>query len=86
MFKTGSESVRSTTTGADMSTIIPTNDYADVLGGQIGINLDTTTNETLPLFLIDSGELGILTNPLALLSKVRLRQRLQIQTSINLYF
>ena len=71
MFKTGSESVRSTTTGADMSTIIPTTDYADVLGGHLGIHLDTSTDETLPLFLVDSGELGVLTNPLALISKVR---------------
>ena len=54
-----------------MSTIIPTSDYASILGGQLGIALNTSTNETLPLFLIDSGDLGLLTNPLALISQVK---------------
>ena len=71
MFTTGSGSVGTTTTGADMSTIIPNTDYANILGGHLGISLNTSTNETLPLFLIDSGDLGLLTNPLALISQVK---------------
>ena len=70
MFETGSGSVGTTTTGADMSTIIPTTDYANILGGQLGIALNTSTNETLPLFLIDSCDMGLLTNPIALISQV----------------
>ena len=73
MFETGSGSVGTTTTGADMSTIIPTTDYANILGGHLGIALNT--NETLPLFLIDSGDLDVQSNPLALISQVITRQR-----------
>ena len=40
MFTTGSGSVGTTTTGADISTIIPTTDYADILGSQLGIGLN----------------------------------------------
>ena len=39
MFVTGSGSVGTTTTGADISTIIPTTDYSDILGEQLGIEL-----------------------------------------------
>ena len=39
MFVTGSGSVGTTTTGADISTIIPTTDYSDILGEQLGIKL-----------------------------------------------
>ena len=39
MFTTGSGSVGTTTTGADMSTIIPSTDYAEILGSQLGIGL-----------------------------------------------
>ena len=69
MFETGSGSV-GTTTGADISTIIPTTDYASILGDHLNISLNTVTDETLPLFLIDSGDLSVLTNPLALISQV----------------
>ena len=41
MFTTGSGSVGTTTTGADISTIIPTTQYADILGSKLG----TTFNE-----------------------------------------
>ena len=76
MFETGSGSVGTTTTGADMSTIIPTTDYANILGGHLGIALNT--NETLPLFLIDSEGMGvrgdtfnfITTSPPAVIAKV----------------
>ena len=47
MFVTGSGSVGTTTTGADISTIIPTTDYADILGGQLGIELNKVCHETL---------------------------------------
>ena len=40
MFETGSGSVGTTTTGADISTIIPTTDYADVLSRQLDIPLN----------------------------------------------
>ena len=39
MFVTGSGSLGTTTTGADISTIIPTTDYSDILGEQLGIEL-----------------------------------------------
>ena len=70
MFETGSGSVGTTTTGADISTIIPTTEYVSILGEHLNISLNTVTDETLPLFLIDSGDLSILTNPLALVSQV----------------
>ena len=47
MFVTGSGSVGTTTTGADISTIIPTTDYADILGGQLGIELNKVCHERL---------------------------------------
>ena len=59
MFATGSGSVGTTTTGADLSTIIPSDEYADILGTKLGIPLITTTDETLPLFLIDSEGMGV---------------------------
>ena len=76
MFTTGSGSVGTTTTGADISTIIPSTDYASILGGHLGIALNT--NETLPLFLIDSEGMGvrgdtfdfITTSPPAVIAKV----------------
>ena len=78
MFTTGSGSVGTTTTGADMSTIIPTTEYADILGDNLGIALNTVTEETLPLFLIDSEGMGvrgdafdfITTSPPAVIAKV----------------
>ena len=39
MFTTGSGSVGTTTTGADISTIIPTNEYANILGANLGIEI-----------------------------------------------
>ena len=39
MFTTGSGSVGTTTTGADISTIIPTDDYAATLSTKLGIDL-----------------------------------------------
>ena len=78
MFATGSGSVGTTTTGADLSTIIPSDEYADILGTKLGIPLITTTDETLPLFLIDSEGMGvrgdafdfITTSPPAVIAKV----------------
>ena len=46
MFTTGSGSVGTTTTGADISTIIPTTDYADILGSQLGIGLNEVKNKS----------------------------------------
>ena len=39
MFTVGSGSVGTTTTGADISTIIPSTEYADILGKNLGIPL-----------------------------------------------
>ena len=39
MFTTGSGSVGTTTTGADMSTVIPTDDYAVTLSDRLGVDL-----------------------------------------------
>jgi len=77
MFTTGSGSVGTTTTGADISTIIPTTEYAEILGTNLGITLNQT-NEVLPLFLIDSEGMGvrgdafdfITTSPPAVIAKV----------------
>ena len=78
MFETGARSVGTTTTGADISTIIPTTDYASTLGDHLNISLNTVTDETLPLFLIDSEGMGvrgdsfdfITTSPPAVIAKV----------------
>ena len=78
MFTTGSGSVGTTTTGADISTIIPSTDYANILSDNLGIALTTVTDETLPLFLIDSEGMGvrgdafdfITTSPPAVIAKV----------------
>ena len=48
MFITGSGSVGTTTTGADISTIIPTTEYADILGSKLG----TTFNEVNSFLII----------------------------------
>ena len=47
MFTTGSGSVGTTTTGADISTIIPTTDYADILGQQLEIKLEEVSFKIL---------------------------------------
>ena len=51
MFVTGSGSVGTTTTGADISTIIPTTDYADILGSQLGIELNKVGHERLLIII-----------------------------------
>ena len=81
MFVTGSGSVGTTTTGADLSTIIPTNDYAEVLSDKLNITLHGVPEEILPLFLVDSEGMGvrgdafdfITTSPPAVIAKVRAR-------------
>ena len=45
MFETGSGSVGTTTTGADISTIIPTTEYADVLSRQLNITFNRVSME-----------------------------------------
>lgn len=78
MFKTGSRTLGTTTTGADMSTIIPTADYATILSEQLGRRVETPDGGTLPLLLIDSEGMGvrgdefdfITTSPPAIISKV----------------
>merc|ERR1719295_1489927 len=53
MFVTGSSTRGTTTTGADISTVIPTKDYAAVISKKIG-KPTFTPKKTLPMFLVDS--------------------------------
>ena len=53
MFVTGSSTRGTTTTGADISTVIPTKDYAAVISKKIG-KPAFTPKKTLPMFLVDS--------------------------------
>ena len=56
--QTGSSSSGTTTTGADISTTIPSEDWAKTLGGEIGIAI-TAPAKNYPLFFIDSEGMGI---------------------------
>ena len=58
MFVVGSGSVGTTTTGADISTIIPTKDYSATLSDKLGQPIPMP-NVSLPLFLIDSEGMGV---------------------------
>ena len=58
MFVVGSGSVGTTTTGADISTIIPTRDYSATLSDKLGQPI-LMPNVSLPLFLIDSEGMGV---------------------------
>ena len=44
MFTTGSGTIGTTTTGADISTIIPTTEYADILGSKLGTTFNEANN------------------------------------------
>jgi len=54
MFQTGSSTRGTTTTGADISTVIPTKDYASVITKALGKPTSFTPKKTLPMFLVDS--------------------------------
>ena len=77
MFVVGSGSIGTTTTGADISTVIPANDWAETLSGKIGISI-TPPSQNLPMFLLDSEGMGvrgatfdfITTSPPAIIAKV----------------
>ena len=56
--QTGSSSSGTTTTGADISTTIPSEEWAKTLGGEIGIAI-TAPAKNYPLFFIDSEGMGI---------------------------
>ena len=58
MFVVGSGSVGTTTTGADISTIIPTKDYSTILSERLRKSI-VMPNVSLPLFLIDSEGMGV---------------------------
>ena len=58
MFVVGSGSVGTTTTGADISTIIPTKEYSATLSDKLEQPI-TMPNVCLPLFLIDSEGMGV---------------------------
>jgi len=77
MFATGSGSIGTTTTGADLSTVIPAIDWSETLSSNIGIAI-SAPGENLPMFLIDSEGMGvrgstfdfITTSPPAVIAKV----------------
>merc|ERR1711892_1282256 len=77
MFVVGSGSIGTTTTGADMSTVIPALDWADTLSNKIGITINAPA-QNLPMFLIDSEGMGvrgakfdfITTSPPAIIAKM----------------
>ena len=77
MFVVGSGSIGTTTTGADISTVIPSSDWAATIKDKIGITVNAPA-ENLPLFLIDSEGMGvrgatfdfITTSPPAVIAKV----------------
>ena len=77
MFKAGSSSLGTTTEGADISPIIPTKEFINVLGVKLEHFL-TSPNKSLPIMLIDSEGMGIkgdefdflVTSPLAIITKV----------------
>ena len=58
MFEVGSGSIGTTTTGADISTIIPSTDYAKVIEEKLGTSINPP-EESLPLFFIDSEGMGV---------------------------
>ena len=76
-FKVGSASVGTTTTGADLSPLIPAQEWAKVISERIGLKV-LTPKENYPMFLIDSEGMGIrgeafdfiTTSPPAVISKV----------------
>jgi len=53
MFVVGSSTKGTTTTGADISTVIPTGEYAKVISKKLG-KTTFSPKKTLPLFLVDS--------------------------------
>lgn len=53
MFVTGSSTRGTTTVGADISTVIPTKDYAAIISKKLG-KPNLTPEKTLPMFIVDS--------------------------------
>ena len=51
MFTTGSGSVGTTTTGADMSTIIPTTEYSEIMETQLGVVINEVSSLIQKFFL-----------------------------------
>ena len=77
MFVTGSGSVGTTTTGADISTIIPTTDYSDILGEQLGIELSKVIHCAFPHLMIRIVKLRLRSGSVQALSgSLRLSQAL----------
>ena len=75
--QTGSGSIGTTTTGADVSTVFPSVEWATVLGDALEIPI-TKPSANFPLFLLDSEGMGIrgdefdfiTTSPPAIIAKV----------------
>jgi len=58
LFDAGSSSVGTTTTGADLSPVIPSQEWANNLAEKLGLPV-ATPKENYPLFLVDSEGMGI---------------------------
>lgn len=77
MFVVGSGSIGTTTTGADISTVLPAHDWSDTISEKIGISVNSPS-QNLPMFLIDSEGMGvrgakfdfITTSPPAIIAKM----------------
>ena len=75
--KVGSGSIGTTTTGADISSVMPAKDWAETLSSKIGITINPPS-KNLPMFLIDSEGMGvrgatfdfITTSPPAIIAKM----------------
>ena len=73
----GSGTIGTTTTGADVSPVIPALEWANILGQALSLPV-TEPNDNYPMFLIDSEGMGIrgdafdfmTTSPPAIIAKV----------------
>lgn len=57
MFEMGSASIGTTTTGADLSPLIPSQEWAQIISQKIGQHV-ADPKENYPMFLVDSEGIG----------------------------
>jgi hypothetical protein len=77
LFDVGSASIGTTTTGADLSPIIPAQQWANIISEKLGLHV-AEPKENYPMFLVDSEGMGIrgeafdfiTTSPPAVIAKV----------------
>ena len=78
LFSSGSASIGTTTTGADLSPLIPSMEWAELIGQKVGQDV-ALPQENFPMFLVDSEGMGIrgdafdfiTTSPPAVIAKVQ---------------